>query len=498
MPIRTVQEQQQKLGQHLSQRQMLLSKLIGLSKEELDEEITKAVETNPALEIVPEEESEDAVQHDGETEEWDSEPKEVSYEDALSLGANSHDNDAYDTNPDDWEPGGYDSSRYDNNEFPYEKQIVATTSFREELEQQLGTLELSDTDRRIAEFIIGSLTDQGYFEDDDESTNSACSIASQLLIQENIRVTREDVLRVLTETIQTLEPTGIGARGLQECLLLQVDALLHQQKTPQLLLARNILTHHFEDFRKRRFDLIAKHEKVSVKQVREAVAIIKRFRFSPGGGSETVNYVIPDFIVTVEGDNVRFTLARQYKARLRINSEYEKLLSQSRLQRDPAAARFYRETIDKANLFIETLTDREITMTLVMNEIINHQKAYFLTGDLKKLKPMVLRNIADKVKMDETTVSRVTGQRYAQTPYGTILLKSLFSEAVNEEDVSANAIRQALKEIVESEDKRAPYTDQKLVQLLQEKGYSISRRTVTKYREKLGILSTSRRKERDE
>lgn len=496
MSIGLAQVQQQKLGQHLTQRQLLLMHLISIPKEELDEEIAKAVETNPALEVVPDEEFDEAAQRDNETEEWDSEPKEVSYEEALSLGANSHDNDAYDTNPDDWEPGGYDSSRYDNNEFPYEKQIVATTSFREELEQQLGTLELSDTDRRIAEFIIGSLSDQGYFEDDETSKNSARSIANQLLIQENIRVTKEDVLRVLTQYVQALEPTGIGARNLQECLLLQVNAALNQQKTPQLLLAQKILTHYFENFTKRRFDLIAKREKVSAEQIQEAVAIIARLNYYPGGGSETVNYVIPDFIVTVENDNVSFTLARQYRARLRVNSEYEKLLSQSQVRRDPNAAKFYRETIDKARLFIETLTARELTMTLVMNEIINQQKAYFLTGDPKQLKPMVLRNIADKVKMDVATVSRVTGQRYAQTPYGTIPLKGLFSESVNEEDASANAIKQALKEIIEGEDKRAPYTDEKLVQLLQEKGYNISRRTVTKYREKLGILATSKRKER--
>ena len=496
MAIGIAQVQQQKLGQHLTQRQMLLMDLISISKEELEEEIAKAVETNPALEIVPEEETEEAAQHDGETEEWDSEPKEVSYEEAMDIGANTHDDNSYDINPDDWEPGGYDGPRYDNGDLAYEKPIVAISSFREELEQQLGTLELSDTDRLIAEFIIGSLTDQGYFEDDAGSQNSARSIANQLLIQENIRVTREDVIRVLTQVVQTLEPTGIGARNLQECLLLQVNALLQQHNTAQLLLARRILTHHFENFSKRRFDLIAKREKVPVEQVNEAVAIITRLNFYPGGGSETVNYVIPDFIVNVEGDNVTFTLARQYKARLRVNSEYEKLLSKSRLQRDPAAAKFYRETIDKARLFIDTLSDRELTMTLVMNEIVNQQKAYFLTGDPKQLKPMVLRNVADKVKMDVATISRVTAQRYAQTPFGTISLKSLFSEAVNEEDASANAIKQALKEIVEDEDKRAPYTDERLVQLLQEKGYNISRRTVTKYRRMLGIPSTFGRIER--
>jgi len=496
MPIGLAQVQQQKLGQHLTQRQLLLMHLISISKEELDEEIAKAVETNPALEVVPDEEFDEAAQRDSETEDWDSEPKEVSYEEAMSLGANSHDNDAYDTNPDDWEPGGYDSSRYDSSEFPYEKQIVATTSFREELEHQLGTLELSDTDRRIAEFIIGSLSDQGYFEDDETSKNSARSIANQLLIQENVRVTKEDVLRVLTQYVQALEPTGIGARNPQECLLLQINAALQQRKTPQLLLAQKILTQHFEFFTKRRFDLIAKREKVSVEQVQAAVGIIARLNLYPGGGSETVNYVIPDFIVTVENDNVSFTLARQYKVRLRVNSEYEKLLSQSRARRNQETTRFYRETIDKAHLFIETLTAREVTMSLVMNEIINQQKDYFLTGDPKQLKPMALKDIADKVKMDGSTISRVTGQRYAQTPYGTIPLKSLFSESVSEEDASANAVRQVLKEIVESEDKRAPYTDEKLVQLLQEKGYNISRRTVTKYREKLGILSTSKRRER--
>ena len=374
--------------------------------------------------------------------------------------------------------------------------MVATTSFREDLISQLGELALSDTDRRIAIFIIGSLSDQGYFEDGEDSKNSARSIVNQLLIQENIRVTKEDVIRVLTQYIQTLEPTGIGARSVQECLLLQINAALQQKKTPQLLLARTILTNHFDHFTKRRFDLIAKREKISVEQVQEAVAIITRLNVYPGGGSETTNYVVPDFIVMVEGEKVTFTLARQYKARLRVSNDYEKLMQQSRTRKDPEAAKFYRETIDKARLFIDALTDRERTMTLVMNEIITQQKAYFLTGDPKQLKPMVLKNIAEKVKMDVATVSRVTAQRYAQTPFGTISLKSLFSEAVNEEDASANAIKQALKEIVEGEDKRAPYTDEKLVQLLQEKGYSISRRTVTKYREKLGILSTSKRKER--
>ncbi len=475
---------------------MLLMHLVSISKEELEEEIAKAVETNPALEIAPDEESEEGFQGEGEAEEWDNEPQEVSYEEAMNLGASAHDDDAYDTNPDDWEPGGYDTPHYDNGDLQYEKLVVATTSFRENLILQLGELALSDIDRRIAIFIIGSLSDQGYFEDGEDSKNSARSIVNQLLIQENIRVTKEDVIRVLTEYIQTLEPTGIGARSVQECLLLQINAALQQKKTPQLLLARTILTNHFDHFTKRRFDLIAKREKISVEQVQEAVAIITRLNVYPGGGSETTNYVVPDFIVMVEGEKVTFTLARQYKARLRVSSDYEKLMQQSRTRKDPEAAKFYRETIDKARLFIDALTDRERTMTLVMNEIITQQKAYFLTGDPKQLKPMVLKNIAEKVKMDVATVSRVTAQRYAQTPFGTISLKSLFSEAVNEEDASANAIKQALKEIVEGEDKRAPYTDEKLVQLLQEKGYSISRRTVTKYREKLGILSTSKRKER--
>ena len=496
MSIGLTQVQQQKLAQRTTQRQMLLMHLVSISKEELEEEIAKAVETNPALEIAPDEESEEGFQGEGETEEWDNEPQEVSYEEAMNLGASAHDDDAYDTNPDDWEPGGYDTPRYDNGDLQYEKPVVATTSFREDLISQLGELALSDTDRRIAIFIIGSLSDQGYFEDGEDSKNSARSIVNQLLIQENIRVTKEDVIRVLTEYIQTLEPTGIGARSVQECLLLQINAALQQKKTPQLLLARTILTSHFDHFTKRRFDLIAKREKISVEQVQEAVAIITRLNVYPGGGSETTNYVVPDFIVMVEGEKVTFTLARQYKARLRVSNDYEKLMQQSRTRKDPEAAKFYRETIDKARLFIDALTDRERTMTLVMNEIITQQKEYFLTGDPKQLKPMVLKNIAEKVKMDVATVSRVTAQRYAQTPFGTISLKSLFSEAVNEEDASANAIKQALKEIVEGEDKRAPYTDEKLVQLLQEKGYSISRRTVTKYREKLGILSTSKRKER--
>ena len=496
MPIGLAQVQQQKLAQRTTQRQMLLMHLVSISKEELEQEIENEIETNPALELVSDEEFEEELQGEGEAEEWNDVPQEVSYEEAMNLGASTHDDDAYDTNPDDWEPGGYDTPRYDNGDLQYEKPVVATTSFRENLMMQLGELDLSEIDWRIAVFIIGSLSDQGYFEDGEDSKNSACSIVDQLLIQENIRVTEDDVIRVLTQYIQTLEPTGIGARSVQECLLLQINAAIQQKKTPQLLLARTILTDHFDNFAKHRYDLIAKREKISIKQVQEAVDIITRLNIYPGGGSETTNYVVPDFIIVVEGDKVTFTLARQYKAHLRVNSDYEKLLQQSRSRKDPESAKFYRETIDKARLFIDALTDRERTMTLVMNEIINQQKDYFLTGDPKQLKPMVLRNIAEKVNMDVATVSRVTALRHVQTPFGTISLKSLFSEAVNEEDASANAIKQALKEIVEGEDKRAPYTDEKLVQLLQEKGYSISRRTVTKYREKLGILSTSKRKER--
>ena len=484
------QIQKQKQVQRYELRQMMLTNLLGTTLEELDEKIAQELAENPALEISENTDSENFT--DGkDTSSEGMEAREISLDEVQTRSENSCDEKNYDDNTDDWEADDYNRFQYSKDEEFYEKPIVSQVSFREKLLKQIGELIIDERDRLIAETIVGFLEDNGYL------TAEPISVASNLFLQGYQDVTPADVERVLTTVIHTLEPAGIGARNLQECLLLQLQSPDLDGTAQDVALARKVIQTHFNSFIQRQFAIIQRKEKVSEEQLTRAIALIKKLTPSPGEGSENVVYITPDFEISIENGELHLSLLNERRPALRVNREYEQMLQKMREKRNQEAIKFIRENIDRAKLFIESLPERDRTMYLVMNEIMNQQREYFLTGDRKMLKPMVLRSIAQKTGLDESTISRVTSKHYANTPFGTILLKDLFSEAANDVDgISANAIRQRLLEIIEKEDKKHPYTDEKLAELLKADGYDIARRTAAKYREQLNIPATSVRRQR--
>ena len=497
------QKQIQTQGQELSQkqkvelRQLFLTQLVEAGNLEMPEVVAKAMDENPALEIEQEEtlpsEETYTPEEDGEESEYDHSQGEE---------------DDYSDNSDNWETDVHERLENDPNPVIYERQIAAQPSFRENLLLQLRDMPITDQERDLAIFLIGSIADDGYLQcfseqqSRDKDKESAeymrfCMemLAHYWLVQDNPEVSVEEFERVLTQVVQQLEPPGIGARNLHECLTLQVKAYLKQHDDEVARWTLLILQNHFRDFSRKRYDRICRQLSIPSDRMKDIVDFVHTLEPHPGGGGEEVVYINPDFEVSIERGEPRLSLTHEYHPRLRVNREYQEQLSRAMAKKRQENARFFREYIEKAQLFIDVLSERDRTLYLIMNEIVSKQKEFFLTGDFKKLKPMVLRDIAQKVGYGVSTVSRATSRRYVQTPFGTFSLKSLFSEAANEEDgVSANAIRDGLKELVEKEDKRKPYTDERLAELLKQRGYNISRRTVAKYRQQLGISATSVRK----
>ena len=457
--------------QRVEQSQLMLTHMLDVSDVELEELIEREVEDNPVLEIVHDE------PHDSSIEELNRE-KEQPAEQQM------------DDNVDNWEPNVSDGLPAAANGERYEKPIVATSYFRDELLQQLGEQNLDEHNLRIAEYIIGNLEDNGYLKQE------CLSISNDLIVQYGLRTSEKEVQKVLTEVVQTLEPAGIGARNLQECLLLQLRALQEQMPSQLYEMAIQVVQDDFEEFIHKKFDKICRKERFDTALWTSIQQIITKLNPNPVQGVEASVYVTPDFIISIENDELKLSLANESRPRLRVNAEYEEMLAAMRAQRNREAMQFIQKNIEKARLFIATLPERDRTMYLVMNEIMNQQHDFFISGDSKSLKPMVLRDVASKVGLDESTVSRVTTRRYVQTPYGTYSLKDLFSEAVNDTDgVSSKAVKQCLKELVESEDKTAPFTDDKLVDLLKKQGFNVSRRTVAKYRAQLHIPARALRRE---
>lgn len=461
-----------KQTQRIELSKIMLMNLIQTPNIELSDVISKEIADNPALEI------------DSESDE------DFTSEDMAAKNEEDASHDDYDSNSDDWDTDDYERFQRQSDDLPYERPIVAANTFRESLLLQVGELNISNREKEIANYIVGNLDDDGYLRRENQS------VCNDLLMQYNLMTTPEEIENVVVNDIQQLEPVGVGARDLQECLIIQLRQL--QQVNPNNLtkLALCVIEHYFADYSKKKYDKILKQEKISPQELSEIHGIIRKLDPSPGGGTSTPHYVSPDFVITVEDEKIVLTLANQYIPKLKISQEYQDLYRQYRTKKNKEALQFIKKNIDSANSFILALPERERTMYLVMSEIIKIQEPYFLTGDSKQLKPMVLKDIADKIAVDPSTVSRVTGRRYAQTPFGIILLKNLFSEATNDsDDVSSNAVKQVLSELIDKEDKTAPYTDEKLKELLAKRGYSISRRTVAKYREQLGISATSIRKQ---
>ncbi|MDD4848476.1 MAG: RNA polymerase factor sigma-54 [Bacteroidales bacterium] len=493
------QTQTQQLKQKMSPQQIQLMKLVQLSSIALEQRIKEEIESNPALEQVDDDEhdvAETELNLEQETEEsWeqDSESSETDYE-KESDAQNEFDLSDYIDENETPEYKLYTNNNPEENdrEDPYS----SGDSFHERLLQQLRLRPLTEKEQLIGEQIIGSIDDSGYLSRDPSA------IANDLLFTANLNVTIDDVLDVL-EVIQDFDPAGVGARNLQECLLLQ---LKQKEQNSLIIQAQLILTHFFEEFSKRHYDQIIKKTKLTENELKNIINEILKLNPKPGGSFENVvsntQVIIPDFIITSNNDKLELSLNNKNLPELHISRDYSEMLdhySKAKVKnvQDKEALLFVKQKIDAARWFMDSIKQRYSTLEIVMQSIMDYQKDYFLTGDDTQLKPMRLKDIADIVHMDISTISRVANSKFAQTPFGTFSVKSFFSESMENEEgesVSTREIQQILTECIEKEDKKRPLTDEKMVDILKEKGYIVARRTVAKYREVLGIQPARLRK----
>jgi RNA polymerase sigma-54 factor len=483
------QRLQQKLLQKLSPQQILLMKLLQIPSLALEQRIKQEIEENPALEELDEDydsnsdDQEDlsladvAEEKDRDNEEFDlSDYMDDDETPAYKLSANN-------TSSDD-----------ERREIPF----ASGTSFHETLISQLGMQHMSKTDYEIALNIIGNLDDSGYLQRD------LGAMVDDLAFSQNIITSRQELERILAY-IQRLDPAGVGARTLQECLLIQ---LRRKQQTPAIGIAVAILDRFFDEFTKKHYEKITKKNKITNEELKEAIDEILKLNPKPGdsmGDDSRLNqYIIPDFIIQNKDGDLELSLNSRNAPELRLSRTYTDMLEtysedkNHKTQSHKEAVMFIKQKIDSARWFIDAIKQRQNTLFLTMNAIMEYQRAYFMEGDETRLRPMILKDIAEIVNLDISTISRVANSKYVQTPFGTFLLKSFFSESMQTdsgEEVSTREIKKILSDCVEAENKSKPVTDEQLTNILKEKGYNIARRTVAKYREQLNIAVARLRKE---
>jgi RNA polymerase sigma-54 factor len=357
------------------------------------------------------------------------------------------------------------------------------------LESQLQNLILTEEERPIAEFLIGSIDNSGYLR------RSEDDIIDDLAFTQNIVVENTELKRILRK-IQSMDPPGVGARTLQECLSIQLER--KEKARPEVALARKIIDKAFDEFSRKHYQKLQDRFHLSEDELRSVFEEIGKLNPKPGGAlseSSQNNHIVPDFILTIENGKLKVTLNRRNSPELRISNNYKEMLSgyaeaPKKNKSQQEAVLFIKQKLDAAKWFIDAIEQRYQTLFLTINAIVDYQSDYFLTGDEQKLKPMILKDIADKIEMDISTVSRVANSKYIDSPYGVRLLKSFFSEGMKNdegEDVSTIEIKNILEELISKEDKKNPLADQALSALLKEKGYKVARRTVAKYREQLDL-----------
>ena len=462
---------QQKLQTKLSPLQIQTIKLLELPMLELEQRIKKELEENPVLdEVVESQEPEDDA------------PKRVSLSEYQA---------------DDPTPS---YKLYVNNQGkdlkPQYNTFSVRVSFHQSLQAQLGYRNIDDRTRSIATFVIGSLDDDGYLRRDLEA------ISDDISFRLNIETSEKELEEVL-EMIQEFEPVGIGARSLQECLVLQLKAKT-RNKVQEIALA--ILEDYFQEFTKKHYSKIVSKMGIGQQELKEAIDEIVKLNPRPGGQIddsyvEQAQQVVPDFLLEEKDGELVMSMPKFSVPELRVNKRYAELLEKSSGSQDRAgkeAVSFVKQKLDSAKWFIEAIRQRQNTLQNTMNAIIDFQREYFLDGDETKLKPMVLKNIAEKTGLDISTISRVVNCKYIQTPFGIFPLKYFFSEGMvtdKGEEVSTREIKKILQECIEQENKSKPLTDEELVSVLQKKGYIVARRTVAKYREQLNIPIARLRKE---
>jgi RNA polymerase sigma-54 factor len=493
----------QKQDQRLSPQQIQFIKLLQVPTLSLEARIKEELEENPALQDLASTANDEAPSDDPYGDEMDASPEQA----ATNELVDENDPARYEISLEDYihkledRQTDYRTHQPDptGGEERYEAPIVQLTTMYDSLLHQLALRDLTDRQYRIAEHIIGSIDEDGYFR------RSLQAVADELAFRYNLAATEQEVEETLA-VIQTLEPAGVGAVDLQQCLLLQLE---RKPQSPVVSLAETILMDYFEEFTKKHFERILDRTGADPDDFREAYTLITRLNPKPGESETTVkqHYIVPDFILTVQDGQLDIKLNRRNAPELRVSPRYVEMLKSlsdkhktKRLDsQDQDTLQFVRSKIDSANWFIDAIRQRQATLMRTMMAIADKQRDFFLSeGDETHLRPMVLKDIADEIEMDISTISRVANSKYVQTDFGIFQLKYFFSEGIttdNGEEVSNREVKKILSDLIGAEDKRKPLSDDKLMELLNQKGYNIARRTVAKYREQLNLPVARLRKE---
>ncbi|WP_076547261.1 RNA polymerase factor sigma-54 [Maribacter ulvicola] len=476
-----------KLSQKLSPQQIQLMKLIQLPTQAFEQRLKQELEENPALETGKE----------------DTESTTDDYDDLYDDSSDNETINTEDINIDDYlsddEIPDYRTKANNYSADDEEKSVpyAAGISFNQHLLNQLNTVYLTDDEWNIAEFLVGSVDESGYIR------RPIADIMDDLAFTQNVYTDEETITKILS-IVQELDPPGVGARSLEECLIIQLE---RKEITPSIELATDILRKSFEHFTKKHFQKLIQKHNITETELKEAIGEIEKLNPKPGGSysgnNRIVEHVVPDFAIRITEGELELTLNGRNAPELHVSREYSNMLKgykeakeKSKSQKDTVM--FIKQKLDAAKWFIDAIRQRQQTLFITMNSIMHYQKEYFLTGDERNLRPMILKDIADEIGMDVSTVSRVANSKYVDTPYGTKLIKEYFSESMKNEqgeDVSTKEIKKILETVIQDETKKKPLTDDKLAAILKEKGYPIARRTVAKYREQLGIPVARMRKE---
>ncbi len=481
------QNLQFKLSQKLSPQQIQLMKLIQLPTQAFEQRLKQELEENPALESGKDEVENSSDEYDdlydNDTGNETIEAEDINIDEYLSD----------DEVPDYRTQTNNYSADDDEKSIPY----ASGTSFHQYLMGQLNTVYLEDKDWAIAEFLIGSVDESGYIR------RPITDIRDDLAFTQNIYAEEDDIIKVL-KLVQELDPPGVAARSLAESLIIQLS---RKEQTPEIELAILILKKSFDQFTKKHYKKLLQKHNINEEELKGAISEIEKLNPKPGGSyagnTKVIEHIVPDFSIKISEGKLELKLNGRNAPELHVSRQYNNMLegyknskTKSKSQKDTVF--FIKQKLDAAKWFIDAIKQRQQTLYVTMSAIIEYQKEYFLTGDERKLRPMILKDIADTIGMDVSTVSRVANSKYVDTPYGTKLIKEYFSESMKNEqgeDVSTKEIKKILETVIGEEEKRKPLTDDKLATILKEKGYPIARRTVAKYREQLNIPVARLRKQ---
>jgi RNA polymerase sigma-54 factor len=471
-----------KLSQKLSPQQIQLMKLIQLPTQAFEQRLQEELVENPALE---------------------ESSKEDNYEDDYEVNSNEDDYDDYDNDHidtqdinideylsnDETPDYKYQTNNYSDDDDDKSLPFAAPVSFHQDLINQLNTFILRDDERDIAEFLVGSIDDMGYIR------RTTQDIVDDLAFTQGIYTDEASVERIL-HLVQELEPAGVGARDLQECLLLQ---LKHKTPSDSINLAINVIEQQFDAFSKKHYDKLLQKFDISQQQLRKAIDEIEKLNPKPGGSfdgnQKMIEHIVPDFTIRIVDGELELLLNGRNAPELHVSKDYQEMLQSYKVTSEKSSAQkdavqFIKQKLDSAKWFIDAIKQRQETLFVTMNAIMHYQYEYFLEGEESKLRPMILKDIADMVGLDISTVSRVANSKYVDTPYGTKLIKEFFSESMTNdqgEEVSTIEIKNILQQVISEEDKKKPLPDDQLAEILKDRGYPIARRTIAKYREQLDI-----------